>query len=148
WRFSRLFRSVVQVVHQVAPKLRITIFPPNASELTGRPDRSGSENAGAGVRSGRTKTDESCATPTPALEPTRQTRQRRTRRTIQDLPLTAGTSSQRDVSSLLIAMRLGREAVSGKRYSRISSVFGSTLPTLWVPNSTKNTVPFEFTAMP
>ena len=52
------------------------------------------------------------------------------------------------MSSLVIVMRRGRDAGSGNGYSRISSVFGSTLPTLLEPNSTKNTVPFEFTAMP
>src|SRR5882724_12808845 len=45
-------------------------------------------------------------------------------------------------------MRRGREAASGSGYSRISSVRGSTLPTLLAPNATQNTVPFEFTAMP
>ena len=52
------------------------------------------------------------------------------------------------MSSLVIAMRRGRAAASGNRYSRISIVFGSTLPTLLAPNSTKNTMPFEFNAMP
>src|SRR5207247_1061479 len=47
-----------------------------------------------------------------------------------------------------MAMRRGREAASGSGYSRISSVRGSTLPTLFVPNATQNTVPFEFTAIP
>src|SRR5213075_2337835 len=44
------------------------------------------------------------------------------------------------MSSLVIVMRRGREAGSGKGNSRISSVVGSTLPTRLVPNSTKNTV--------
>src|SRR5438309_7396710 len=52
------------------------------------------------------------------------------------------------MSSLVIAMRRGRDAGSGNTYSRISSVLGSTLATLLVPNRTMKTVPFELTAMP
>ena len=50
--------------------------------------------------------------------------------------------------TLVIVIRRGRDAASGNGYSRISIVLGSTLPTLLVPNSTKNTMPFEFTPMP
>src|SRR3989442_56619 len=52
------------------------------------------------------------------------------------------------MSSLVIAMRRGRDAGSGNTYSRISSVLASTLATLLVPNRTMKTVPFELTAMP
>jgi hypothetical protein len=40
------------------------------------------------------------------------------------------------MSSLVIVIRRGRERASGNKYSRISSVFGTTLPTLLVPNAT------------
>ena len=52
------------------------------------------------------------------------------------------------MSSLVIAMRRGRDAGSGSLYSWNSIVFGSMLPTWLVPNSTKNTMPLEFSAMP
>src|SRR5438094_9047432 len=40
------------------------------------------------------------------------------------------------MSSLVIAMRRGRALASGTTYSRISSVFGSTAPTLLTPTAT------------
>src|SRR6266576_6106436 len=52
------------------------------------------------------------------------------------------------VSSLVMVRRRGREAGSGRVYSRISSVFGSTLATLLVPNWTTNKLPLESSAMP
>src|SRR5713101_339181 len=74
WRFSRLLSSLVQEEHQVAPKLRTAIFPASRFESTIWPERSGSENAGAGVFSRRMKTSESCATAPPANAPTTRTR--------------------------------------------------------------------------
>jgi len=52
------------------------------------------------------------------------------------------------MSSLVIAMRRGREAASGNLYSRMCRVAGSTLATLLTPNCTTNNMPFEFNAMP
>src|SRR5437763_16087040 len=52
------------------------------------------------------------------------------------------------MSSLVIAMRRGRDAGSGQTYSRTSSVMGSTLATLLVPNMTTKAVPFELRAIP
>src|SRR5712692_2082494 len=52
------------------------------------------------------------------------------------------------MSSLVMARRRGREAGSDRVYSRISSVFGSTLATLLVPNWTTNKLPLESSAMP
>src|SRR5262249_30471281 len=61
WRFSRLLSSLVQDGHQVAPKLRTATFPASDFESMVFPEMSLSENAGAGVRSLRMKTSESCA---------------------------------------------------------------------------------------
>src|SRR5262245_15801828 len=63
WRFSRLLSSDVQVVHQVAPKLRMASFPSSADEATVWPAKSGSLKAGAalGLGSRMKKTDESWA---------------------------------------------------------------------------------------
>jgi hypothetical protein len=44
--------------------------------------------------------------------------------------------------------RRGRAPALGKTYSVIAIVFASTLATLLVPKSTKNTTFFEFKAMP
>src|SRR6267143_1704504 len=52
------------------------------------------------------------------------------------------------MSSLVMAMRRGRAAGSGKVNSRISRVFGSTRATLLVPNWTTNRLPLESNAMP
>jgi hypothetical protein len=52
------------------------------------------------------------------------------------------------MSSGPMAMRRGRAPGSGSGYSRICIVFASMLATLLVPNSTKNTTFFEFTAIP
>src|SRR5262249_10817409 len=52
------------------------------------------------------------------------------------------------MSSLVIATRRGRDAGAGKVYSRIASVFGSTLAILLTPNWTTKSVPLESNAMP
>src|ERR1043165_4007825 len=51
-------------------------------------------------------------------------------------------------SSLLIAMRRGRDSACGGLYSLISIVTGSSLATFGAPNSTRNGTPFELTTIP
>jgi hypothetical protein len=45
-------------------------------------------------------------------------------------------------------MRRGRAPDAGSGYSVTFRVFGSRLPILFVPNSSKNGTSFEFNAMP
>ena len=52
------------------------------------------------------------------------------------------------MSSLVIAMRRGRDSSCGSGYSLIASVAGSMLATFGAPNSTRNGTPFELTTIP
>src|SRR6266542_4037796 len=101
---SRLRSSLTQLAHHVAPKERTSTFPAKSFELTGRPSRFGSANAGAGVCSGTMKNDESWPGQRQTPRPQRQAARRRARRPIV-IPPQREQDSVRQVAALSMCWR-------------------------------------------
>src|SRR5213078_5220230 len=126
-RFSRLWSSLVHVGHHVAPKLRTTTLPVNSTELTERPARSGSVNDGAGVRSGRTNTPESCAAQRVTLRLRSPMRRPATRDTMRTLTCRDSAVGSCGCQSLVLEPHVlpGRE---GHHVNRVDRVLGDPRP--------------------